>query len=207
MFAAVEHDFVDETPQQRFALSIGRSRVGPDLRQAAGEADNLALQRLVYPDLNDRVGTGLVGKRFFGRPNLGQRRFPATLEFGGDETIIGVHPIELALRKSGGISLSFEFALGACAKRRVHLVLGAAGLRQRIEFGRRQRRQEGVRDSLVDPRCSHLLAGRQPLIGAQVIAYVLASALVADEHLVPASGAPGDAVQEKFAVARRAASS
>jgi hypothetical protein len=49
VFAAVERDFVDETPQQRFALSVGRGRVGPDLRETAREADDLALQRLVDP--------------------------------------------------------------------------------------------------------------------------------------------------------------
>ena len=37
-----------------------------------------------------------------------------------------------------------------------------------------------------------------------MIAYVLAAALVADEHLMSASGAPGNAVQEESAVARRA---
>src|ERR1700691_1554990 len=53
VFAAVEHHFGDETPQQRFALSIGRGRGGPDLREAACEADALALQGLVYPDLSN----------------------------------------------------------------------------------------------------------------------------------------------------------
>ena len=114
MFAAVEHDFVDETPQQRFALSIGRGRVSPDLRKTAREADNLALQRLVHSDLSDRLGTSLL-ERFFSRPNVVQRRFPAALEFAGDETIVGVHPIELTFGQRGGIPLSFEVALGAGA--------------------------------------------------------------------------------------------
>lgn len=32
MFAAVEHDLIDETPQQRLALSVSRGLVRPDLR-------------------------------------------------------------------------------------------------------------------------------------------------------------------------------
>jgi len=127
VLAAVKHDFVEETSQRRFALSSGCSWVGPDLRQAACKADNVALQRLVHSDLCDRLGTGVL-EGFFGRPNFVQRRFPATLEFGGDETIVGVHSIELAFGQSGGIPLSFEFALGAGAQRGLHLVLGEAGL-------------------------------------------------------------------------------
>ena len=102
MFAAVEHDLVDETPQQGLTLSIGGDWVGPDLRVTACEADDLALKPFAYPHLNDRLGRGLLHKRFFGRSNLVQRSLPATLKFGGDKTIIGVHPIELTLGQSGG---------------------------------------------------------------------------------------------------------
>src|SRR6516164_9157012 len=49
VFAAVKHDLVDETAQQRLTLSVLGSWIHPDLRKAAGEADDLALQRLAHP--------------------------------------------------------------------------------------------------------------------------------------------------------------
>ena len=68
---------------------------------------------LAHPHLSDGLGRGLLGKRLFGRSDLVQRSFPATFEFGGDQTIIGVDPVELALGQRGGISLSLELAFGA----------------------------------------------------------------------------------------------
>src|SRR5580692_5009431 len=47
-----------------------------------------------------------------------------------------------------------------------------------------------------------MLAGWQSLMTPQMIADILSAALVANVHLVTASSAPGDAVQQKFAVSR-----
>ena len=49
VLTAIEHDLFDEAAQQRLALSIRGGRVRPDLREAAGEADNLALKALPIP--------------------------------------------------------------------------------------------------------------------------------------------------------------
>src|SRR6266404_8576387 len=49
-----------------------------------------------------------------------------------------------------------------------------------------------------------VLAGWLAFLGTQVIAYILAAALVADVHLMATSCAPGDAVEQKLAIARRA---
>src|SRR5258708_28376872 len=49
-----------------------------------------------------------------------------------------------------------------------------------------------------------VLAGWLTFLGTQVIAYILAAALVADVHLMATSCAPGDAVEQKLAIARRA---
>lgn len=67
-----------------------------------------------------------MDKSFFRRSNLSQRRLPATFEFSGDKTIIGVHSIKLTLGQSGGVPLSLELAFGACTQCGVHLELGAA---------------------------------------------------------------------------------
>jgi hypothetical protein len=49
MLAAIEHNFVYETAQQRFALGVGGDWVLPDLWEAAREVNDLAVQRLTYP--------------------------------------------------------------------------------------------------------------------------------------------------------------
>ena len=93
VFAAIEHDLVDEASQQGLTLSIGGGCVAPDLRETACEADDLALHILAHAHLSNRLGRGLLGKSFFGRSNLVQRSLPArTLKFGGDKTIIGCSP-------------------------------------------------------------------------------------------------------------------
>jgi hypothetical protein len=49
VLAAIEHDFLDEAAQQRFALSIHNGWVGPDVWQSAGEVDDLAMQDFPHP--------------------------------------------------------------------------------------------------------------------------------------------------------------
>ena len=115
VLTAVEYDFVDKTPQQRLALSIRGDRVSPDLWETAGEADDLAMQDLAHPHVSDGLGRGLLCKRLLGRPDLVQSRFPAALEFRGDETIVGIDPVELPFGQSGGVPLPLElpFRTGA----------------------------------------------------------------------------------------------
>jgi hypothetical protein len=73
--------------------------------------------------------------------------------------------------------------------------LDSAHPRQRIQFGRRQGRQEGIRHNRVYARGADVLAGRQALVGTQMVTYILPAAFVADVHFVTAPRAPGDAVQ------------
>src|SRR3974390_474077 len=49
-----------------------------------------------------------------------------------------------------------------------------------------------------------VLAGWLTFLGTQMIAYILAAALVADVHLMTTSCAPGNAVEQELAIARRA---
>ena len=203
MLATVEHNFFDEAPQQRLALSIRRSRVSPDLGEAACEADNFTFQGLAHPDVSDGLRRDLLSERFLSSPDLAQSRFPAPLEFRGDETIVGIDLVELPFGQGCGISLPFELACCTGAQGGIHLLLGSVGPRQRIKLGWRQRRQECVCHGCVDTRSADVLAGRQPFVGVEMIAHILPTAFVADVHLVPASRTPCDAVQQKIAVARR----
>jgi len=108
VLTAVEHDFLDEAPQQRLALSIGGGRVSPDVWETAGEADNLAMQGLADPHVSDGLGRGLLCERCLGLPDLVQSCFPTALEFRGDETIVGIDLVELPFRQSGGVLFPFE---------------------------------------------------------------------------------------------------
>ena len=149
------------------------ARVRPDLWETAGEADDLAMQDLAHPHLSDGLGRGLLSERLLGRPDLVQGRFPAALEFRGDETIVGIDVVELPFGQSGGVALALELTFRTGAQRRIHLLLGSARPRQRIKLGRRQRCQERVRHDRVDARGADVLAGRQAFVGAQMIAYIL----------------------------------
>nr|WP_294509843.1 hypothetical protein [uncultured Rhodopila sp.] len=145
-----------------------------------------------------------MSKRLLGHSDLAQGGFPASLQFRGDETIVGVDTVELAFGQRGGIALALELPLRTGSQRGIHLLLSSVSPRQSIELSRRQGRQEGIRHNRVYASGTDILAGRQTLVGVQMIAYILSAALVADVHLVAASRAPGNAVQQKIAVARSA---
>jgi len=79
MLSTVEYNLCDETPQQRLALSIRRSRISPDLWEPTCEADNFAFQGLAHPDVSNGPRRGLLSERFLSCPDLAQGRFPAPL--------------------------------------------------------------------------------------------------------------------------------
>lgn len=58
-----------------------------------------------------------------------------------------------------------------------HLLLDPAGVRQGIEFGRRQCSQECIGNGRIDTVGPDVLAGRLAFLGTQVIAYILAAPL------------------------------
>ncbi len=159
------------------------------------------MQDFAYPHLTDGLRRGLLNKRLLGRSGLAQGFLPASLKFRGNETIVGVDAVELAFGQCGGVALALELPFRAGSQRRIYLLLSSARPRQRIKLGRRQGCQEGIRHSCVYVCGADVLAGRQALVGAQMVTYILPAALVADVHLVTAPRAPGDAVQQKIAVA------
>jgi len=71
--------------------------VGPDLGQPLAESNDLRAQPRIDP-----VGPGSGGRspsreRFLSTAELQERRLPTPLEFGRDEPVVGVDPVELAL--------------------------------------------------------------------------------------------------------------
>ena len=68
----------------------------------------------------------MLGERLLGRPNLLQRGLPATLEFGRDQTIVGIDAVELTFCQRRSVALALELAFRAGAQRRVDLALGSA---------------------------------------------------------------------------------
>ncbi|TIL29710.1 hypothetical protein [Mesorhizobium sp.] len=74
----------------------------------------------------------MLGKGFFGSANLAQRRFPSTLEFAGDKTIVRIDAVELALGQRCSIALALKLTFRAAAQGLFDLLLRPAGSRQRI---------------------------------------------------------------------------
>jgi len=148
---------------------------------------------------------GLLGQGCLGRPNLLQCRFPAAFQFRRDETVVRIDAVELPFRQGRSVAGAFDLPFCVCKQRRVDLALGPPGARQGIQFGRRQRGQERIGHGGIHARRPDVLTDGQARVGAQVIADILATPLVADIHLVTTARAPGDAVQQEFAIAGSAA--
>lgn len=126
VLAAIENDFFDQTPQQRLAMRVRRGVVRPNLRQATGKGDDLAVEGFAQRHLHDGLGRSLPGKGFFGSANLAQRRFPSTLEFAGDKTIVRIDAVELALGQRCSIALALKLTFRAAAQGLFDLLLRPA---------------------------------------------------------------------------------
>ncbi len=150
--------------QQRLALCIRRPSVSPNFGQTAGKADDLVVQCLADCHLRDALLRALASNGLLGDANLVQRYLPAALELGGDEPVIGINAVELALGKCSLVALAFQLAFRAALHRLVDLLLSPAGARQGVKLGRRQSRQECLRDGRIDTRRSQVLACRQTLM-------------------------------------------
>ena len=87
--------------------------VSAQIGVTTGESDNLAGEILADHRLRGRPGRRLLGERRLGRPNLLQRGLPATLEFGRDETIVGIDAVELPLRQCRGVSFPLDLVFRA----------------------------------------------------------------------------------------------
>ena len=132
----------------------------------------------------------------FRRANLQQRSLPSALELASDEPSVWVHLIELTFCKGRRVALSFKLTLGANAKGVIHLSLRATRPRQCVDFSRRKRRQERLRDHCVHPRRADVLASGQGLVGSQMIADILSAISIANVQLVATTPTPGNAMQE-----------
>jgi hypothetical protein len=90
-------------------------------------------------------------------------------------------------------------------QRFVSLALCLASARQGIDLRRSNRFVERDANLRVDRRRPQALANRNTVMLMQMIANLLAAALVAHDHLVAALAAPGNPVQQCSAVTRDAA--
>src|SRR3954451_10978900 len=113
--AAIENHLLDKAAQQCLALPGGSRRIRPDLRQAAGEDDDLAVKSLAHHRLRQRLRSRVPGERLLGRANLVQRRFPAMFQLAGDETVVRIDAVELPFGQGRFIPLALELTFGAGA--------------------------------------------------------------------------------------------
>jgi hypothetical protein len=63
-----------------------------------------------------------------------QGRFPASLKFRGDETIVGIDTVELAFGQRRSVTLPLELMLRTGTQRRIQLLLDPAGSLQRVKL-------------------------------------------------------------------------
>ena len=106
----------------------------------------------------------------------------------------------MAFRQCGGVALALELPLRAGAQRRVHLLLGSAARDSASSLGGAKAVRKASATTASSAAQMYWQAGK-PSLGAQMVTYILPAALIADVHLVTAPRAPGDAVQQKIAVA------
>ena len=90
----LEHDFIDQTPQQCLPLGLRQVPLLPELRQLLPNIRKCRLQLGRKSREQDRLLhlAGVVGFRL---SDLDQRCLPALLQFRRHQAIVGVDPTEL----------------------------------------------------------------------------------------------------------------
>src|SRR6185369_361305 len=195
---------VDQTAQQRLAMLAADRGIGPQFGEALAEGDDLGPQARIEP-----IGLGLdlacaPREGLFGATQRAERRLPAPLEFGRDEPIVGIDVVELPFGEAGFVAEPLDLLHLRPLQGLIGVALRLPCPRPGVNLRWRHRRQERGRHAGVDRGGSQTLADRSAVLLAQMVAHVLAAALVAHGHLVPAFAAPGDAVEQRGAVARGA---
>jgi hypothetical protein len=112
--SAAHDDLVDEAAEQGLPVLAANRWVGPDLGQPLAESNHLRAQPRIDP-----VGPGSGGRspsreRLLSTAELQERRLSTPLEFGRDEPVVGVDPVELALGETGLVAETIDLLhLGA----------------------------------------------------------------------------------------------
>src|SRR3954464_5499771 len=195
---------VDQTAQQRLTMLAADRGIGPQFGEALAEGDDLGPQAGIEP-----IGLGLdlafaPREGLFGATKRAERRLPAPLKFGRDEPIVGIDAVELPFGETGFVAEPLDLLHLRPLQGLIGVALRLPRSRPGVNLCWRHRRQERGRHAGVDRSGSQTLADRNAVLLAQMVAHVLAAALVAHGHLVPAFAAPGDAVEQRGAVARDA---
>src|SRR5438552_17932413 len=136
---------------------------------------------------------------------LAKCRFPAPLQFRGDETVLRIDLLVLPLRSTRRITQALHLLTPRREDRRAPRVRFRECPRRQVERGWRQRLEEPAHHLLVN-RCSpQPLTNRFTVLLPQVVTEILRASLVLHAQLVAALAAVDDAVEQRLSVARHAA--
>ena len=123
------------------------------------------------------------GQGFFGLPQIAQGQFPAALQLSGDQTVIGIDPIKLALGQGGLIAQPLDLLRLGPVKGSGRLLPGRLRLLPGLQLGRRHRLEERSNHPCIDRIRRQVLADRRILAAVQGVADVAGAALVLDRSL------------------------
>src|SRR6266851_2441394 len=124
-----------------------------------------------------------------------QRRLPASLQFGRHQAIVRVGLVELSLSQPSLVAQSVELLLLSPLHSFVILLESSDRLVVQVQFQRRQHSEKSLDDLGVDGVRRQVLADRNLILLAEVIAEVASLVFVLHDHLVPTGAAIDDAVQ------------
>ena len=198
-----QHHLRDDQAQQALAVHVGCGRSVPNCRQVLGQEPHGLLvgltERQQFGPAHDRILLLQLFQRL-------QRRVPAALQGAGDQTVLRLDRVVLAL----GARCLVAGALDP------QLPVPVQGLALALEFGqRRQRGLDRCRPDRLQEQRTHgavqvydrkglaHLGGIVDLRPAALAAQVVAA--VADAHPPPAAAAHHEALQQRPALARRPA--
>jgi hypothetical protein len=135
-------------------------------------------------------------KHILGLLQLAQGRLPALLQFGGDQAVVGVGLLVLALGEGRLIAEPFDL-LPACPVRLLAF-LGGRGHDpvEDVQLRRGQGLEEEADDVVVDRVAGDALTDRDLGLLPERVAQVLRPALVLNDHLVAALAAVDKTVQQ-----------
>jgi hypothetical protein len=126
-------------------------------------------------------------------------RFPAPLQCGGEQSVVGIDPVALAFTERGLIPSALVRLPVRLVTRGGVLARRGHRLRVDVEFHGGQRGEKGLHDPCIDWISQHILPDRDAILLPQVVPEGLGPPCILHHHLVAAGAAIDEAMEPGFA--------
>src|SRR6266446_2115541 len=123
---------------------------------------------------------------FFCPFEFGQSRFPALFQFSSHQTIVWIDPRKLPLSECRFVAQTLEMLLMGMHDLVSSCLLGCHRCSIDIQFNGRERLEKGCYHLQINWVCRNILADRDTILLAQVIAEIAGAMFVLHDHFVPA---------------------